>query len=297
MNSRFKSTDWNLRCQHLSIFAHRPVNWLRPSLLAFFLLLFLLKGWLPALAAVTVTSFEAQAGDGQVLILWSTGTEVNSSGFYVTRSTEQNGDYVRISGFIASTGDQLTGDDYDYPDTDVVNGTTYYYRLEAIDTSNRSEFFGPISALPGVATPTPTLTPTVDPNASPTITNTPGPSPTASITPSPTLTLAATRVPTGTPVPSATITIQATGTNTPSATPTASATLIPLPEVTFTYPAPTATARPTRTPLPAGTDQSSEGSGSGGQPDALRIGLLASIVLLWVLLGGWLYIFLYRSGL
>ena len=271
------------------------------ALVAFLLSAIFINAWVPALAVVSVASFEAEPGNGSVRIIWTTGSDAQISGFYVLRSNEQFEDFVRVSGFIASTGG-TAGDSYDFEDGAVNNGTTYYYRLEVLNNSSQSEIHPPLSeppksALPGVATQTPTITQTVDPNASPTFTNTPGPSPTASITPTPTLTQAATQVPTGTPVPSATITIQATGTNTPSATPTASATLIPLPEVTFTYPAPTATARPTRTPLPAGTDQSSEGGGSGGQPDALRIGLLASIVLLWVLLGGWLYIFLYRSGL
>jgi hypothetical protein len=281
---------------------HYRSSWFRLLLVAFLLLTIFTKGWAPALAAVTLSSFETEPGDGIVRILWTTATETNSSGFYVLRSTEQYANFVRISAFIPSVGEQLAGEDYGHEDFDVINGTTYYYRLEAIDANNRSEIHPPMSeppksALPGVATPTPTLTPTVDPNASPTFTNTPGPSPTASITPSPTLTQAATRVPTSTPVPSATITIEATGTSTPSATPTASATLIPLPEVTFTYPAPSATTRPTSTPLPLETEQSSDEDGTGGQSDALRIGLLASIVLLWILLGGWLYIFLYRSGI
>lgn len=265
-------------------------------LLVWIALLIALAGvWLPVHAAVTLASFAAEGRDGRVLITWSTATEINSSGFFVLKSTEQAGEYERIGDFIPSTGDQLVGADYEYEDQDVTNGITYYYRLEAIDTSNNSQLFGPISAIPGVATPTPTITNTPDPSVSPTITNTPGPS--ATPTQTPTITGTPAQAATSTPAPTQSPVPEAIDTDAPTATLTASATLIPVPALTLTYPSPLDTPTATSSPSPGMTDSPDANSGSSSQSSLLRIGLMTSIVLLWVLLGGWLYIFLYRGKL
>lgn len=250
--------------------------------------------WLPVYAAVTLVSFDAEGREGHVLITWSTAQESDISGFYVLRSTELAGDYSRISSLIVATG-QLGPADYEYDDQEVINGTTYYYRLEIVNPNNNSEFTDPISAVPGVATPTPTITNTPDPSVSPTITNTPGPTATASQTP--TITNTPTQVPPSPQPPTDTPIPEATSTATATATITASPTLIPFPTVTLIYPSSPVTAAVTSSPLPEIADSSDPNGSPDGQNGILRIALIASIVLLWVLLGGWLYIFLYRGKL
>jgi len=99
--------------------------------------------------------------------------------FYVLRSLSETGTYSRISNFIPAEGD-LGGAMYEYIDDDVQAGTTYYYKLEAVETNGSSEFHGPVSArmpLPGEdATPTPTPSPTATSTPAPT---TAAPPPTA----------------------------------------------------------------------------------------------------------------------
>lgn len=276
-----------------------PLRWLitipRLLLVGMVLIISFAGVWIPVQAAITLSSFEAEGRDGEVLITWSTAQEIQTSGFYIRRSTEQAGEYDRITSLIPATGDQNAGGDYEYVDEDVINGTSYYYRLEAIDINNNSQTFGPKLAIPGVATPTPTVTNTLDPSVSPTITDTPGPSATPTL--SPTITATPAQAATSTPVPPQSPAPEPTVTGPPTPTPTASATLIPVPTLSLTYPSPTDTRTPTSSPLPGGTDSTGANNASSRQSGLLRIGLITSIVLLWILLGGWLYIFLYRGKL
>ena len=197
-------------------------------------------------AVVTVDLFEAYAYDGLVQIIWSTASELDNAGFYVLRSPTQVGEYERISNFIPGTGDSY-GDVYDWDDTAVVDGTTYWYKLEAIDNNNSSEFFGPIWATPGV-----------EPTDEPT-----GPTPTRTGTPTLTTTPTGSQEATASLTPTST----ATGSSTPATvTPTRTTTQVSYPAGATRTLAPTAPAGPTATtaggaaqpvlptPLP-GTDQ------------------------------------------
>lgn len=218
---------------------------IRRSLL---LVLLLLLIPVPAHAVVTLVSFSATAGDGQVLLRWETATEINSAGFFIRRSTHEEGEYARISPFIASQGDSLIGAPYSYVDADVQNGITYFYKLEAMESDQDVEFFGPVWATPG-GTPTPTETATAVPTSTPTLTHTPGLIPTSTPTPTDT------SVPTHTPSPILT----ALPTDTPTSVPTPIPTDTPEPMLIPTAAAPTDTATPlpapiaTRTPSPIHT--------------------------------------------
>ena len=75
-------------------------------------------------AAVTLSSFTATAGDGEVLLRWETETEIDNVGFFIQRSTQEAGEYARISPFIPAQGDGLIGSAYTYLDEDVHNGVT-----------------------------------------------------------------------------------------------------------------------------------------------------------------------------
>ncbi|HOV48617.1 MAG TPA: S24/S26 family peptidase [Anaerolineae bacterium] len=133
----------------------------------------------PLLAAVTLSRFGASVQTDSIKVYWETASEVNMSVFYVLRSLSETGTYSRISNFIPAEGD-LGGAMYEYIDYDVQAGTTYYYKLEAVETNGSSEFHGPVSArmpLPGEdATPTPTPSPTATSTPAPT---TAAPPPTA----------------------------------------------------------------------------------------------------------------------
>jgi hypothetical protein len=243
------------------------------QILSFLLLLTLLLDLsaTPARAAVTLVSFTAMAGDGQVLLRWETATEYENAGFFIRRSMEEAGDYTRISDFIPARGNGPVGAVYSHADQEVEGGITYFYMLEAIDNDQSVEFHGPVSITLGAVdtvTPTPTLTPSATSTASPSATLTPGS--TATSTPTGTLTLThtpgpistltstttaspaaaalSTHAPTATETPTHTVTLTASPTPTPTETPNPTAT----PTQTVA-PSPTATAQPTSTLTPMPT--------------------------------------------
>jgi hypothetical protein len=126
-------------------------------------------------AAVNLRYFRAKAQETKITIEWGTATELDNAGFYVQRSNASNGTFQRISPFIYAQGDSLTGSDYDYDDLQVDVGITYWYRLESVDSSQRSSFNDPVSVgfkLPAL-TSTPTSTPTHTATITPTRSNRP----------------------------------------------------------------------------------------------------------------------------
>jgi len=161
-------------------------------------------GLLPQQSSVVITRFEAIPGLLQAAIQWSTASEVNTSGFYVLRSLAAAGPFDRVSNFIVHQGTSVTGANYEYIDTGLVNNTTYYYRLEIVSSSLGSTFSNVISVTIGQSTPTvtQTLTPTKTATQTGTITPTgPTPTPTGSLTATRTRTITLTRLPTRTRTP------------------------------------------------------------------------------------------------
>jgi len=148
-----------------------------------------------ASAGVILASFTATGGDGQVLIEWETANEMNVIGFNLWRSTTRTGSYTMLDFIPSQAPGSLIGAYYSYTDTDVVNGITYYYKLEVVATDGSIiESAGPISATPGVettptATGTPTSTPTGTLGPTPTHTPTPTSTPTEEAAPTPTSTV------------------------------------------------------------------------------------------------------------
>ncbi|MBN1893754.1 T9SS type A sorting domain-containing protein [bacterium] len=95
-------------------------------------------------------------------ISWTTQSEVNSSGFFVWRSSQKDGVYQKLNlDPIPSGGNSSSEQDYSFRDASVKNGQTYWYKIEEVSITGQSEFFGPISVL--AASPVPDdfdLTPT-----------------------------------------------------------------------------------------------------------------------------------------
>lgn len=66
------------------------------------------------------------SGDGQVIITWGTSTHADS--YTISRSTTSNGTYTQLSTTAQSP----------YTDTTVTNGTTYYYKITAVNTNGNT---------------------------------------------------------------------------------------------------------------------------------------------------------------
>jgi len=271
-------------------------------------------------ASVTLLYFRALAENGAVFLEWETATEIDSAGFYVTRSTSENSGFERIGSFIPSRGDSVAGAYYDFRDEAVDNGVTYYYILESWNYDNTKDKSDPVSATPGTEEPTATitLTPTQGDSPSPTATQDSGETPTITYTPeetaetpTPTNTAEETGVPsptlTNTTAPKPTTTLTQTGTPTvqgtaiPTPLPTIivetipvspSATLVPLPTIVIVYPTPdsTYTSSPSPTPTPTPTQEPEDDILQTGFRIISLVGLVCVVGLLWVMLAIWIYL-------
>jgi Peptidase family C25 len=107
-----------------------------------------------ATTAVTLQSFTATGGDGEVLLRWETGSELNNLGFHLYRSASEAGPWQRItSSLIPGLGSSPDGAQYACRDTGLANGSTWYYLLEDVETTGKTKRHGPVSATPqaGVA--------------------------------------------------------------------------------------------------------------------------------------------------
>jgi hypothetical protein len=221
---------------------------IRKFVLTFLVLLLVLTGSqfkLPTgRAAVTLLYFSAISENQQVRLVWQTATEMNNAGFFVQRSTQQGGSYIRVNPeIIPAQGDSLTGASYTYTDPNLTNGAQYWYRLEMIDLGQNSEYSGSVFVIVG-ATPTPTTSVTGTATPSPTATST---STSASLPGAGTATSTATPTRTATPQqftqPSATINFQ-------SQPPPGQPTIYPAPGQPGLVPPDAAVAAPTNASFP-----------------------------------------------
>ena len=87
------------------------------------------------------TGLSAAAGEEMVSMDWNDNNEPDLHGYYVYRSTTSGSGYVKINqNFVSSS---------DYTDNDIVDGTTYYYVVTAVDGSyNESDDSNEVSATP-----------------------------------------------------------------------------------------------------------------------------------------------------
>ncbi len=100
--------------------------------------------------AITLVSFNAIGGESEVRLTWETAAEIDNEGFNLWRAESADGEYTKINpSLIPAQGDPDTGASYEYVDSDVVKGRSYYYKLEDVDLHGVSTFHGPVSASPG----------------------------------------------------------------------------------------------------------------------------------------------------
>lgn len=74
---------------------------------------------------------------------WETANESNNAGFNVLRSLKETGDYVKINEeLIPARQDGL----YDYLDSDIAAGYSYYYKVEDVSKDGSKTVHGPVKA-------------------------------------------------------------------------------------------------------------------------------------------------------
>ena len=106
--------------------------------------------------AVELVSFTAVGLDGAVDLEWATGAEIDNLGFHLYRSLSEAGPYERITAsLIPGLGSSPEGARYGYRDVGRVNGVTYHYQLEDVETTGKTKRHGPVWAMPraGAAPP------------------------------------------------------------------------------------------------------------------------------------------------
>ncbi|HSN77852.1 MAG TPA: hypothetical protein VL334_22480, partial [Anaerolineae bacterium] len=102
--------------------------------------------------AVNLASFAAEQTGNSIRVTWETVSETNNQGFNLYRSTapESAGD---LMAFVPSQAPGSTqGASYEWLDTEVEIGQTYWYWLEDIDLSGQTTLHGPVSV--ALLTPT-----------------------------------------------------------------------------------------------------------------------------------------------
>jgi hypothetical protein len=103
----------------------------------------------PQPTLIELASFTATPHDGYVLVEWETASEIDNDGFNLWRSEAAGGEYAKLNAdLIPAQGGPTTGASYSYNDEAVINGITYWYKLEDVDLYSASTFHGPVSATP-----------------------------------------------------------------------------------------------------------------------------------------------------
>lgn len=95
---------------------------------------------------VELSSFTAQAGDGQVLLKWTTQSEVNNDAFILERGTDSL--HFAFLAEIPGQGNSSSPTNYSYKDRSVINGRTYYYRLGDRDFSGAISYHPVVRVTP-----------------------------------------------------------------------------------------------------------------------------------------------------
>ena len=92
-----------------------------------------------ATSPAAASGLGATAVDGSINLDWADNGEPDLAGYNVYRATTSGGDYTAIAYDVPVS---------DYADSAIVDGTTYYYVVTAVDTdSNESELSGEASAV------------------------------------------------------------------------------------------------------------------------------------------------------
>jgi hypothetical protein len=98
---------------------------------------------------IELSEFKAVSGNNQITIQWKTASEIHNAGFNLFRSGSKDGEYIKINNsIIPAKGSPAQGASYEYVDTNVKNGRTYYCKLEDIDLNGKSTMHGPVTATP-----------------------------------------------------------------------------------------------------------------------------------------------------
>jgi len=91
-----------------------------------------------------LSNLDAEGEDGKIVVRWSTSYEQNNAGWNVYRALSKNGQYIKLNEFLIPPYQYS----YEYVDTEVTNGVSYCYKIQAVDLGGSVQMFGPVCATP-----------------------------------------------------------------------------------------------------------------------------------------------------
>jgi hypothetical protein len=102
---------------------------------------------------VELMSFRAIGSDNRVVLKWVTASELDNLGFEIFKSEKKNTDFKKIASYLNSpelkgAGSTSTAKSYSFADTDVINNTTYWYKLVDVSNDGIISEHGPVSVTP-----------------------------------------------------------------------------------------------------------------------------------------------------
>jgi hypothetical protein len=107
------------------------------------------KIWITLFLLALLTSC-GLTGQNKLTISWTTESELDIIGFNLLRSETEDGPYSVINEeLIPPSIDPNVGGEHSFIDRDVINGVTYYYKLETIDRQGNSTESDPIAITAG----------------------------------------------------------------------------------------------------------------------------------------------------
>ena len=108
----------------------------------------------PGDLVVSLASFRAIPGQGNVMLAWDTASEIDTAGFAIIRRNPRNQTVERLnSTLIPSQGSPVSGASYAFVDASAVDGVKYHYQLEDWDLSNVNTLHPPELAIPNPRSP------------------------------------------------------------------------------------------------------------------------------------------------
>ena len=98
------------------------------------------------LVPVELVSFNALVIDNEVVLNWTTATEINNYGFALERQAQ--GQAYQMIGFVPGHGISNSPKQYSFRDTKLLPGS-YLYRLKQIDLDGSSKYYEPVEVAIG----------------------------------------------------------------------------------------------------------------------------------------------------
>ncbi len=96
----------------------------------------------------------ASSQEEGITLIWRTESETDCAGFYIWRSEEEEGQYMKITtALIPGSGNKSDATEYSYSDQNVQGGIVYWYKIEEISTDGNSAFYGPVSIAISISVP------------------------------------------------------------------------------------------------------------------------------------------------